>query len=232
MFFNDRIFIRGYQTRRSRFACLIPALMACLAIGCFLPDVKVLSAQETKKKIVVCSTTQIADFAAQVGGDWWEVNCVLAPGEDPHTYEVGNDDLLSVKRADLCLENGWNLEGHAWMTNLAKTAGKPIKTCVDGIEPLKLIDEGEAVKDPHAWFSTYNAIIYVQNIRDAMSGVDPDHSDEYTANANRYIIELRTLNHWIGVQVNAIPRSRRILVTHHDAFGYFSKAYGLSLIHI
>ena len=66
----------------------------------------------SKKLTLVCSTTQIADFARNIVGDRWEVICVLAPGEDPHTYEVGNDDALSVARADLCLENGWNLEGH------------------------------------------------------------------------------------------------------------------------
>lgn len=181
---------------------------------------------ESKKFVVVCSTTQIADFTRQVVGDRWEVVCVLAPGEDPHTYEVGNDDLLSVKRADLCLENGWNLEGHAWMTNLAKSAGKPIATCVENVTPLMLDEESGPVKDPHAWFSTTNAMIYVTNIRNAVSKIDPDHAAEYKSRADLYMIQLRGLNHWINETVNAVPKARRILVTHHDAFGYFSKAYG------
>ena len=184
--------------------------------------------EEAKKKLVVlCSTTQIADFTRQVVGDRWEVVCVMAAGEDPHTYEVGNDDLLTVKRADLCIQNGWHLEGNDWMANLAKNAGKPIATCVEGIEPLK-IDEGEGkpANDPHAWFSTDNAAIYVTNILNAVSKVDPDYADQYKARADLYRIQLRGLNHWANEQINAIPKARRILITHHDAFGYFSKAYG------
>lgn len=183
--------------------------------------------EEAKKLVAVCSTTQIADFTRQIVGDRWEVVCVLAPGEDPHTYEVGNDDLLSVKRADLCIENGWNLEGHAWMSNLAKTAGKPIATCVENVQPLKIDEgEGEPVNDPHAWFSTENAAIYVKNILNAVSKIDPDHAGQYQARADLYLLQLRAFNHWANEQVNAIPKARRILVTHHDAFGYFGQAYG------
>ena len=209
-----------------------PAIMfALIAITMLFANVNTLVGQEeTKKLVAVCSTTQIADFTRQVVGDRWEVICVLAPGEDPHTYEVGNDDLASVKRADLCLENGWNLEGHAWMSNLAKTAGKPIVTCVENVDPLKVDEEGKSVNDPHAWFNTTNASIYVTNIRNAVSKIDPKHADEYKSRAALYIIQLEGLNYWINETVNAIPKARRILVTHHDAFGYFSQAYGFKAI--
>lgn len=205
--------------------------IAIVGVALLFPNADILFAQEeTKKLVAVCSTTQIADFTRQVVGDRWEVVCVLAPGEDPHTYEVGNDDLLSVKRADLCLENGWNLEGHAWMSNLAKTAGKPVVTCVENVKPLKVDEEGETVNDPHAWFNTTNASIYVTNICNAVSKLDPDNAKEYKARADLYNIQLRGLNFWINETVNAIPKARRILVTHHDAFGYFSQAYGFKAI--
>ena len=182
--------------------------------------------EEAKKLVAVCSTTQIADFTKQIVGDRWEVVCVLAPGEDPHTYEVGNDDLLSVKRADLCIENGWNLEGHDWMSKLAETAGKPIVTCVENIEPLKIDEDGETVNDPHAWFSTKNAAIYATNILNGVSKVDPDHAEQFKARHALYLIQLRAFDHWANEQINAVPKARRILVTHHDAFGYFCQAYG------
>ncbi|MDG1875156.1 MAG: zinc ABC transporter substrate-binding protein [Mariniblastus sp.] len=185
---------------------------------------------EQTKRVIVCSTTQIADFTRQIVGDRWEVVCVLAPGEDPHTYEVGADDSFSVQRADLCIENGWNLEGHGWMANLARDASKPIVTCVDNIEPLKINEESAPVNDPHAWFDTKNASTYVINIRNAISKLDPEHAEEYAARTELYLIQLRALNHWIQQQVNAIPKARRILVTHHDAFGYFGKAYGFKAI--
>lgn len=208
--------------------------MTLLLLVVSLPgsDSKVLSqdSDSSKKLTLVCSTTQIADFARNIVGDRWEVICVLAPGEDPHTYEVGNDDALSVARADLCIENGWNLEGHSWMKRLAANANKPLVTCVDGVKPLKLDADGETVNDPHAWFDTSNASIYVLNIRNAVSKLDPSHAAEYDARSKLYLIQIRALNQWIARQVNAIPKARRILVTHHDAFGYFSKAYGFQAI--
>jgi manganese/iron transport system substrate-binding protein len=184
----------------------------------------------SSRKVIVCSTTQIADFTRQIVGDRCEVICVLAPGEDPHTYEVGNDDMLTVKRADLCIENGWNLEGHAWMEELAQTAGKPILTCVDRVEPLIIEGDDDPINDPHAWFNTDNAAIYVINIRNAISQIDPKYADEYKARSELYLLQLRGLDYWIKEQVNAIPKNRRILVTHHDAFGYFSTAYGFQAI--
>ena len=186
--------------------------------------------EEAKKLVAVCSTTQIADFTRQIVGDHWEVVCVLAPGEDPHTYEVGNDDLLSVKRADLCIENGWNLEGHDWMSKLAETAGKPVVTCVENIKPLKIEEDGETANDPHAWFSTDNAAIYTTNILNGVAKIDPDNAEQFKARHKLYLIQLRALNHWANEQVNAIPKARRILVTHHDAFGYFGLAYGFKAI--
>jgi manganese/iron transport system substrate-binding protein len=222
--------INGSLTQPAIIRSLV-ALCAILTVVTFgFGPAQAQEGDSLEKRVVVCSTTQIADFTRQIVGDRWEVVCVLGPAEDPHTYEVGNDDLLSVKRADLCIENGWNLEGHAWMSNLAKTASKPIATCVTGIEPLKIEAEGESIKDPHAWFSTKNAMIYVTNIRNAVSKIDPDNADEYKARSELYMIQLRALNHWIAEQVNAIPKARRILVTHHDAFGYFSAEYGFQAI--
>ena len=215
-------------TSRFQFAVRLSAV-GYWALLCALP---VVAAQNTPaaKKVAVCSTTQIADFTRQIVGDRWEVISVLAPGEDPHTYEVGNDDLLTVKRADLCLENGWNLEGHGWMNNLAHSAGKPLATCVRNIRPLVLMGQESPVNDPHAWFNTTNAAIYVQNILAAVSQTDPEHAAEYRSNCARYLLELRRLDCWILEQVNLIPRGRRVLVTHHDAFGYFSAAYGFRAI--
>ena len=223
---NQRRF--DLRPKTSRWIFVVCVTLAVSVFSC--SPVSAQGHDSGKKLVVVCSTTQVADFTRQIVGDRWEVICVLAPGEDPHTYEVGNDDLLSVKRADLCIENGWNLEGHAWMSNLAKTAGKPIVTCVEGVEPLKIEADEESVKDPHAWFDTKNAMIYVTNIRNAVSRIDPENADEYKARGKLYMIQLRALNHWIAEQVNAIPKARRILVTHHDAFGYFSQAFGFQAI--
>lgn len=184
--------------------------------------------QEAPKKIAICSTTQVADFARQVVGDRWEVKCVLEPGRDPHTYDPTPNDAELVAKADLCLQNGWHLEGNEWMKTLATQAGKPVIDCVEGVKPLK-IQDGEEIgegHDPHAWFTPINAAVYVRNITDAVSGIDKEHAKEYQARAELYLTQLRSLDVWIRKNVNAIPANKRVLVTSHDAFQYFCSAYG------
>ncbi len=181
-------------------------------------------AQE-QKLLAVCSTTQVADFTRQVVGDRWEVQCVLAPGQDPHLYQVKPDDVKLVAQADLCLENGWHLEGKDWMQSLARDARKQVVSCIEGITPLELEESGTPYRDPHAWFSPLNAAVYVRNITKAVVEIDPDHAEEYRARATLYLSQLQTLHAWIQLQVNAIPAGQRVLVTSHDAFNYFCRQY-------
>ena len=195
---------------------IIVPLAFCLLLTCSAT----LFAQNGSKKVVVCSTTQVADFARQVVGDRWEVICVLGPAQDPHTYEVGADDSVTVAKADLCAENGWNLEGDDWMKKLASGADKPIVTCVSGVSPLQLDEGDHQVKDPHTWFDPKNAIIYVNNIRDAVIKLDPQYESEYRARAELYTRQLSLLAGWVKKTVGAIPVNRRLLVTHHDAVSY------------
>lgn len=202
-------------------------LFAWLSAG----TTSVLSQETENRKVVVCSTTQAADFTRQIVGDRWEVVCVLSAAEDPHTYEITPADIEQIKRSDLCIQNGWNLEGHDWMGTQARNQNKPLVTCVNGVKPLMVeqttdAETAQAVQDPHAWFDINNAMIYVTNIRNAVRNLDPDHADEYNARAKLYLLQLRVLKQWIATQVNAIPKDRRILVTHHDAFGYFARANG------
>ncbi len=180
---------------------------------------------EAPKRIVVCSTTQIADFTRQIVGDRWEVHCVLKPGQDPHLYQTKPSDINLVNSADLCLANGWHLEGGDWMQNLADTANKPLVTCADGIAPLILKEKDIEIHDPHAWFTPKNAGNYVKQILKGVSKVDPDHAEEYEVRTELYLRQLQTLHAWIQKQVNSIPPKNRILITSHDAFGYFCREY-------
>ena len=176
---------------------------------------------ENDKKVIVASTTQIADFARQVAGDRLIVKSILAPGADPHTYQPTPDDVQLVIGADLCLENGLHLEGKNWMATLASDAGKPIVTTTDGIKPLAISTDGETVADPHAWFSPKNVAVYVNNIVKGFIELDPAGKEQYEARAQLFLQQLRVLDAWVRQQVNRIPTQRRILVTTHDAFNYF-----------
>lgn len=197
---------------------IITGLLAALA--------PLASFAEEARLSVVASTTQIADFARQVAGDRCAVSSILAPGTDPHLYQPTPSDARSVASADLVLQNGMNLEGKNWMATLAADAGKPIITCTDGIEPLVLEEDGEPVPDPHAWFDPANAAVYVNNITRALIAADPGGEQEYSARAKLYLQQLRVLDSWIKAEMNAIPPQQRILVTSHDAFNYFARAYG------
>lgn len=181
---------------------------------------------EEKRPVVVASTTQIADFARQVAGDRLVVKSILAPGADPHTYQPTPDDVQIVLSATICLENGLHLEGKNWMGVLARDAGKKLVTVTRGLAPLQLGGkEGESIPDPHAWFSTSNAALYVNNIIEALTLLDPLHAAEYRMRGQLYLQQLRVLDAWIREQVNQIPPTRRILVTTHDAFNYFCREY-------
>jgi manganese/iron transport system substrate-binding protein len=197
-----------------------------IALAVLLPPSMVFGAKKTERKpSLVASTTQIADFARQIAGDRLTVTSILAPGADPHTYQPTPDDVQIVLDADLCLENGLHLEGKSWMATLAKDAGKPLVTVTKGLAPLEIEADGQSIADPHAWFSTRNAALYVNNIVQALEHFDPERAREYRARGTLYLQQLRVLDAWIRQQVNRIPPERRVLVTTHDAFNYFCREY-------
>lgn len=224
------IFVRNQGLGSGYPMCRITVLflvcLACCSSGLSAnnPDPK----GADRKKRVVCSTTQVADFTRQVVGDRWDVESILAAGQDPHGYEIKPADAQSVRAADLCIQNGWHLEGGDWMQVLAEGASRPLVTCVEGVQPVMLPQNGEAaaVPDPHAWFSPMNAAVYVRNITAAVSAADPTHKNEYASRTKFYLEQLRSLDRWIRQEVHRIPPDKRILITSHDAFNYFCQEYG------
>jgi len=206
-----------------------------IAIGClfYLFEISACSIEKTDKNkkdaerlLILCSTTQVADFARQIVGDRCNVISVLSPGSDPHTYQPTTGDAKLANAADLCLENGYHLEGKNWMATLAKDAGKPVVTCAEGVDPIFIEAKGETIRDPHTWFTPKNAAVYINNIIAAVTALDPEGKDEYSARGNLYLKQLRSLDAWIREQFNVIPIEKRILVTSHDAFNYFATEYG------
>ncbi|MEZ4524844.1 MAG: zinc ABC transporter substrate-binding protein [Desulfobacterales bacterium] len=212
-----------------KFCCSLAIIMLlCLS---FADAASTAEEAQAKKMVLVCSTTQIADFARQVAGDRCEVKSILAPGADPHTYMPAPKDVQAVMAADLTLQNGLHLEGKNWMANLAADAGKPLITCTEGIEPIAFESSGEKIADPHAWFSPRNAAVYVNNILRALIEADPSGRRHYEAGTRLFLQQLRVLDAWIREQVSRIPPDRRVLVTSHDAFNYFCREYRFNAAH-
>ncbi|TVR14724.1 MAG: zinc ABC transporter substrate-binding protein [Planctomycetota bacterium] len=209
----------------------LPALLLHVSIICgILWSFQSLSANERDDRpLIVVSTTQIADFTRQIVGDRMRVHGILAPGADPHTYQPTPGDARRVGRAALVIDNGLFLEGSNWMATLAEDADRPLVTATDGVRLLELPEEEqeEYQYDPHAWFDPANAAVYVRNITRAVSEVSPQYADEFRARSALYLAQLRALDGWIREQLAVLPDDRRLLVTSHDAFEYFARAYDM-----
>jgi ABC-type Zn uptake system ZnuABC Zn-binding protein ZnuA len=182
---------------------------------------------------VVATTTQIGDFARAVGGERAKVVQLLKPNTDPHDYEPRPSDVRDTAGAKLVFENGDNLD--RWMGNVVKQAGGDA-TVVDlaARAPVKLAGESEGEEasryDPHWWHDPRNAEAAVAAIRDALTKANPGAKDVYARNADAYLAKLRALDRGIAGCMARVPAAQRKLVTDHDAFNYFAKRYGITVV--
>jgi zinc/manganese transport system substrate-binding protein len=198
--------------------------VALWLIAAILLNVLPLRAQDRIN--VVASFSILADFARNVGGARVRVTSLVGPNGDVHVYTPAPADARTIADAGLVVVNGLGLEG--WLPRLLQSAGSraPIVTASSGIVPLKLGSE----TDPHAWQSVVNGKIYVANIRDALVAADPAGADDYRKNANAYLVELDALDAQVRAAIAKIPPARRKLISTHDAFSYFARAYGFEFI--
>jgi zinc/manganese transport system substrate-binding protein len=179
---------------------------------------------------VVSTNSIIEDLVRQVGGDRVENITLMPRGADHHTFEPNPEQVRQSSGSDLFLYNGLGLD--PWVPRFLEGSGfQGTAVMVSaGIDP-HYMDEADHdhdhdhAADPHAWMDVQNAIRYVETIRDSLSAVDSAGAGEYRARADLAIAQLRVLDGWIR-EVARIPSSRRMLVTDHEAFGYFARAYG------
>ncbi|MDU0340389.1 metal ABC transporter substrate-binding protein [Bosea rubneri] len=188
------------------------------------------------KLAVVASFSILADFVRAVGGERVALTTLVGPDGDAHVYSPSPADAKAMAAASLVVVNGLKFEG--WLTRLLKSSGTKatLATATDGITPLKMQDDGHGHghshggEDPHAWQSVANAKVYVANIQKALSAADPAGKALYEANAAAYLAKLDELEAEIRAVVARIPADRRKAITSHDAFAYFSKAYGIAFV--
>ncbi|MEH2308652.1 MAG: metal ABC transporter substrate-binding protein [Nostoc sp.] len=182
------------------------------------------------KPRVVATSTVIADLAQEVAGDEIQLSGILKPGTDPHVYEPVPADSRVLEEANLILYNGYNLEpGLIKLMNAS--GGKARKIPVgEAVKSLQLDKgKGEIVPDPHVWGSAENAIAMTNAIRDALIELSPEDKDKFTQKASQLTNELKQLHSWINQQIQTIPADKRKLVTTHDAFQYYGRAYGIAI---
>jgi manganese/iron transport system substrate-binding protein len=205
-------------------------ILTCLAIvlsGC-TPQTATREGEASLPRVVSTSTI-IADLAEDVGGDRIQQTGILEPGADPHVYEPVPEDSIALEKANLIFYNGYNLE--PGLIKLMKTAGSNAQQVAVGevVKPLDFEYKGQKQPDPHVWGDVKNAIAMVEVIRDSLIELSPEDQELFTQNAAAEIEKLQKLDIWVKAQINTIPIDRRQLVTTHDAFQYYAKAYGLEV---
>ncbi len=190
------------------------------------------AAYATDKLKVVTTFTVLADMAQNVAGDAAEVVSVTKPGAEIHGYQPTPRDIVRASDADLILWNGMNLE--LWFEQfLSNLDGIASATLTDGITPISIASGSYQGKpNPHAWMGLDNALIYIDNIKDALSEQDPANAQIYAANAANYKDQLRATLEPLRAEIQTIPQDKRWLVTCEGAFSYLARDFGLQELYL
>jgi manganese/zinc/iron transport system substrate-binding protein len=183
---------------------------------------------------VVATTGMIADAARQVGGDLVEVRGLMGPGVDPHSYRQTRSDIVALARADVVLYHGLYLEAQMqdFLLDLAERG--TVSAVADDLPRDLLLghDDYEDKFDPHVWMTPDLWRLVVENVRDALVAAQPDSADLFHANATAHLADLADLSTYATEILTSVPSQSRVLVTAHDAFNYFGRAYGFEVLGI
>jgi ABC-type Zn uptake system ZnuABC Zn-binding protein ZnuA len=175
---------------------------------------------------VLTTTTILADITRNVVGDRLSVGSLLPVGADPHSYQPVPQDSAKVSQSKVLITTGADYE--EFLQPLLDNAGGK-EHVIEASAGVQLLSNEEGT-DPHTWLDPANVIVSVDTIRAGLTRYDPDGAELYQANASAYTDQLMELDAWIDEQVAQIPPQRRVLVTNHEAFGYFAKAYGFRVV--
>ena len=187
-----------------------------------------LAALQAEAKFKVVTTfTVIQDIAQNVAGDAATVESITKPGAEIHEYEPTPKDIVKAQSADLILWNGLNLE--RWFERFFQNIkDKPAVVVTEGVTPLSIYEGPyKDAPNPHAWMSPSNALIYVENIKNALVKYDPQNADTYQKNAVAYAEKIKQLDKPLREKLSQIPADQRWLVTSEGAFSYLAKDYDL-----
>jgi len=212
-----------------RSTILITAILIAL-VGCTKPGEK--PAAPTGKLNVVTTIGMIADIAKEIGGDLVDVVGLMGPGIDPHLYKASEGDVRRLAGADLVLYNGLNLEGKMGDILIKMSRKRPVVPVTENMDPKMLREPPEFLGhyDPHIWFDVTLWIKAVETVKNALIEEIPNGKAAITKRSDAYTKKLQDLHNWVKSEIASIPKSERVLVTAHDAFGYFGRQYDIEVV--
>lgn len=213
-----------WNWRRLRWGALVVAAVVALGAlsGCAPEDFP-----DDGKPIVVTTFTVLADIASVVAGDRIHVRSITKPGAEIHGYEPTPGDMRRSAKADLIVDNGLNLE--SWFSQFVESLDVEHVVISDGVKPIDIASDAYAGKpNPHAWMSPLNVEIYVDNLVQAFTGIDPDGAAVFRANAVAYKKQLRQVHDDLVAALRTVPEKQRALVTCEGAFPYLTRDAGIA----
>lgn len=181
---------------------------------------------------IVTTIAQVADTAAIVGGEHVRVTPLMGAGSDPHLYTASARDVDKLRAADIVFYNGLFLEAQLEDVLEQMAERQTVVAVSSGIDEAELLPSAAYADefDPHIWFDVTLWMQTVEKVRDTLVAADPAHAADYEANAAAYLAELETLHTYVQTQAGTVPAEQRVLVTAHDAFSYFGRAYGFDVL--
>ncbi|HAH45887.1 zinc ABC transporter substrate-binding protein [Gimesia sp.] len=191
------------------------------------------SDKQLKYPIPVAATVgMVADLVKNVGREYVAVTQIMGSGVDPHMHKASRDDVQTIMNSDMVFYSGLMLEGKMADTLIKVARNKPVFAVTELIDQKTLLepDDFNGHYDPHVWMDVATWSLCVDAVKDALSRYDPRHAADYQKNADDYKQQLNTLHEYGLKVIQSIPQNSRILITSHDAFNYFGRAYGLEVL--
>jgi manganese/zinc/iron transport system substrate-binding protein len=214
---------------KGRFKIIGFLILIVLIIGC--TNTKDAGNDKKLKIVIVGTTGMIADAIGNIAGEKVDVKALMGPGVDPHLYKVTQGDLKKLQDADLVFYNGLHLEGKMGEVLKKLSAKKKVIAFSDGIsmDKIRMLDQKGNVHDPHIWFNVAiwkDAVLYASK---ELQKADSVNSEIYKINTLKFAGQLDSLDSWVKTEISTIPEQSRLLITAHDAFGYFGEAYKIEV---
>ena len=199
----------------------------CCLICCLSCQQTASKRNESGKPYILATTGMVADMVQHIAGDSALVEALMPPGVDPHLYKASQGDLRKILDADYLFYNGLHLEGKLASILEKQARLKPVVAVGDGL--IGLIKINETTYDPHIWFDVSLWKAATANAARQLVALDRANAAYYQTNARRYVEALDSLDTWVQARISTIPPSKRVLITAHDAFSYFGRAYGMEV---